>query len=83
LTPKDEYTLETLRAAGLIDDAIAEKAAYLANEKGMDVTEVLEESGMITGEEITRAIAEHYGMEMVSLRDMDLGQHRSTLRYGV
>ena len=74
MTPKDEYTLETLRAAGLIDEAIAEKAAYLADEKGMDVTEVLEESGMITGEEITRAIAEHYGMEMVSLRDMDIEQ---------
>ena len=43
MTPKDEYTLETLRAAGLIDEAIAEKAAYLADEKGMDVTEVLEE----------------------------------------
>ena len=58
----------------MIDEAIAEKAAYLADEKGMDVTEVLEESGMITGEEITRAIAEHYGMEMVSLRDMDIEQ---------
>lgn len=74
MTPKDEYTLETLRAAGLIDEAIAEKAAFMANEKGQDVTEVLEESGMITGEEITRAIAEHYGMEMVSLRDMDISQ---------
>ncbi|MGA0332929.1 MAG: type II secretion system ATPase GspE [Kiritimatiellia bacterium] len=74
MTPKDEYTLETLRAAGLIDNAIAEKAAFLADEKGMDVTEVLEESGMITGEEITRAIAEHYGMEMVSLREMDIDQ---------
>lgn len=74
MTPKDEYTLETLRAAGLIDGAIAEKAAFLADEKGMDVTEVLEESGMITGEEITRAIAAHYGMEMVSLRDMDIDQ---------
>jgi type IV pilus assembly protein PilB len=74
LTPKDEYTLETLRAAGLIDDAIAEKAAYLADEKGMDVSDVLEESGMITGEEITQAIAEHYGMEMVSLRDLDIKQ---------
>jgi general secretion pathway protein E/type IV pilus assembly protein PilB len=74
LTPKDEYTLETLRTAGLIDDAIAEKAAYLADEKGMDVREVLEESGMITVEEITQAIAEHYGMEMVSLRDLDIQQ---------
>ncbi|MDA3875123.1 MAG: ATPase, T2SS/T4P/T4SS family [Kiritimatiellae bacterium] len=74
MTPKDEYTLETLRAAGLIDDAIAEKAAYLADEKGMDVSDVLEESGMITGEEITQAIAEHYGMEMVSLRDLDIKQ---------
>lgn len=74
MTPKDEYTLETLRAAGLIDEAIAEKAAFMASEKGQDVTEILEESGMITGEEITRAIAEHYGMEMVSLRDMDIDQ---------
>ncbi|MEX2606826.1 MAG: ATPase, T2SS/T4P/T4SS family [Kiritimatiellia bacterium] len=74
MTPKDEYTLETLRAAGLIDDAIAEKAAFLADEKGMDVSDVLEESGMITGEEITQAIAEHYGMEMVSLRDLDIKQ---------
>ena len=74
MTPKDEYTLETLRTAGLIDDAIAKKAAYLADEQGMEVTEVLEESGMITGEEITQAIAEHYGMEMVSLRDMDIAQ---------
>ena len=74
MTPKDEYTLETLRSAGLIDQAIAEKAAYLADERGMDVTEVLEESGMITGEEITQAIAEQYGMEMISLRDMDIEQ---------
>jgi general secretion pathway protein E/type IV pilus assembly protein PilB len=74
LTPKDEYTLETLRSAGLIDDAIAEKAAYLATDQGKEVAEVLEESGMITGEEITQAIAEHNGMEMVSLRDMDIAQ---------
>lgn len=74
MTPKDEYTLETLRAAGLIDDAIAEKAAFLADDKGMDVSDVLEESGMITGAEITQAIAEHYGMEMVSLRDLDINQ---------
>lgn len=74
MTPKDEYTLETLRSAGLIDEAIAEKAAYLADDQGKDVAEVLEESGMITGEEITQAIAEHYGMEMVSLRDMDIAQ---------
>jgi len=90
LTPKDEYTLETLRSAGLIDDAIAEKAAFLADERGSDVVEVLEESGMITGEEITRAIAEHYGMEMVSLRDMDIEQEvidampaETARRYGV
>jgi general secretion pathway protein E/type IV pilus assembly protein PilB len=75
LTPKDEYTLETLRSAGLIDQAIAEKAAYLADERGMDVTEVLEESGMITAEEITQAIAEQYGMEMISLRDIDIDQN--------
>lgn len=74
MTPKDEYTLETLRSAGLIDDAIAEKAAFLAEDQGKDVAEVLEESGMITGTEITQAIAEHYGMEMVSLRDMDIEQ---------
>jgi general secretion pathway protein E/type IV pilus assembly protein PilB len=74
LTPKDEYTLETLRSAGLIDEAIAEKAAYLADERGMSVTDVLEESGMITAEEITRTIAEHYGMEMVSLRQVDVEQ---------
>lgn len=74
MTPKDEYTLETLRTAGLIDQAIAEKAAYLADERGMGVVEVLEESGMITAEEITQAIAEQYGMETVSLRDMDIDQ---------
>jgi len=74
LTPKDEYTLETLRSAGLIDQSIAEKAAYLADERGTDVVEVLEESGMITAEEITQAIAEQYGMETVSLREMDIDQ---------
>lgn len=74
MTPKDEYTLETLRSAGLIDQSIAEKAAYLAEERGIDVVEVLEESGMITAEEITQAIAEQYGMETVSLRDMDIDQ---------
>jgi general secretion pathway protein E/type IV pilus assembly protein PilB len=74
VTPKDEYTLETLRSAGLIDQAIADKAAFLAKDQGKDVAEILEESGMITAEEITRAIAEHYGMEMVSLRDTDIGQ---------
>ncbi len=74
MTPKDEYTLETLRSAGLIDQSIAEKAAYLADERGMDVVEVLEESGMITSEEITQAIAEQYGMETVSLRELDIDQ---------
>jgi len=74
LTPQDQYTLETLLMAGIIDSAIADKAAFLADEKGQTVTEVLEDSGMITGEEITRCIAEHYGMEMVSLRDLDIDQ---------
>ncbi len=74
MTPKDEYTLETLQQVGLIDQAIAEKAAYLADERGMSVVDVLEESGMITSDEITRAIAGHYGMEMVSLRDLDIDQ---------
>ncbi len=74
MTPQDQYTLETLLMAGIIDSAIADKAAFLADEKGQTVTEVLEDSGMITGEEITRCIAEHYGMEMVSLRDLDIDQ---------
>lgn len=74
MTPKDEYTLETLRTAGLIDQAIADKAAFLAKDQGKEVAEILEESGMITAEEITQAIAEHYGMETVSLRDTDIEQ---------
>ena len=48
MTPKDEYTLETLLMAGLIDQAIADKAAFLAKDQGKDVAEILEESGMIT-----------------------------------
>lgn len=74
MTPNDEYTLEILHNVGLIDESIAEKAAYLADERGMSVADVLEESGMITQDEITRAMADHYGMEVISLRDMDVDQ---------
>ncbi len=74
MTPNDEYTLETLRRSGVIDDAIAEKAAFLADERGIGVAEVLEESGMITRDEIIRAMAEHYGMEVISLRELDVEQ---------
>ena len=74
MTPNDEYTLETLLQAGMIDDAIAQKASALAEEKGKSVTEVLEDSGMVTSEEITQVMAEHYGMEVVSLREIDVDQ---------
>jgi len=74
LTPNDEYTLETLLQAGMIDQAIADKVAYLVDEKSKTVADVLEESGMVTAGEITRCMAEHYGMETVSLREIDIEQ---------
>lgn len=74
MTPNDEYTLETLLNSGMIDRAIAEKVTFLVDQKGMSVVDVLEESGMITAEEITRCMAEQYGMETVSLRELDVDQ---------
>ena len=74
MTPNDEYTLETLLQAGMIDQAIADKASFLADEKGRTVAEILEEAGMLTLDEITQVMAEQYGMEMVSLRELDVDQ---------
>lgn len=74
MTPNDEYTLETLLQAGMIDQAIADKAAFLADEKGQSVSDILEESGMITAAEIIECMAAHYGMETVSLREIDVDQ---------
>ncbi len=74
MTPNDEYTLETLLRAGMIDQAIADKTAYLVKEKNSTVTEVLEESGMVTAQEILQVMAEQYGMETVSLREIDVDQ---------
>ena len=74
MNPNDEYMLDVLQAQGVIDAAIAKKAAFLADESGTGVAQVLEESGMITREEITRTMAAHYGMEYVALRDIDISQ---------
>lgn len=74
MTPNDEYTLETLLRAGMIDQAIAEKTAFLVKEKNSTVTEILEESGMVTSQEILQVMAEQYGMETVSLREIDVDQ---------
>lgn len=74
MTPNDEYTLETLLNAGVIDHAIAEKASTIARDRNKSVVEVLDESGMITADEITRVMADHYGMEVVNLREIDVDQ---------
>lgn len=72
MTPNDEYILEILQVEGMIDEAIAKKAAFLADERGTGVIDELEESGMVTRDEITQTLAGHYGMEYVTLRDMDI-----------
>jgi type IV pilus assembly protein PilB len=66
----DDTVLEMLSKVGLINDDDITEAKLKSVEQGMGVVESLISSNVITQTDVTKALASHFGMEFISLRDM-------------
>jgi len=69
---KDDYLLETLMDVGLVDAAQVDQFRSEADSKGAGVVDTLVAGGIIQPIDVTRAMAMHFGTEMVELGDLRL-----------
>lgn len=72
MTANDEYIAEILAGVGLITNQQAEEALAWAEKEGKRFSEVLVGDGVATETDILKALANQFGMEMVSLVAMDI-----------
>ncbi|HNS81706.1 MAG TPA: ATPase, T2SS/T4P/T4SS family, partial [Kiritimatiellia bacterium] len=74
MTANDEYIVEILESVGLITRAQAEEALTAAREEDKDVQDVLVEKEMASKLDILKTLAYQFGMETVSLANMEVTQ---------
>jgi len=74
VTANDEYIVEILESVGLITRAQAEEALTAAREEDKDVQDVLVEKEMASKLDILKTLAYQFGMETVSLANMEVTQ---------
>ncbi|MDD2237383.1 MAG: ATPase, T2SS/T4P/T4SS family, partial [Kiritimatiellae bacterium] len=72
MTANDEYILEILESMGLITFEQGREALRLSQEQDKDISDVLEEAEWVTKPEVLKAIASQFGMEVVSLKNVDI-----------
>ena len=70
MATKEDYVAELLLDTGLIDRKQFDEAQEAADHSGRSVTSVLVASGAVTQKDVTKAIANQYGMETISLADL-------------
>jgi len=66
---QDEYVVEILRDFGLVNNDEISHARELAKAEGLGVVEALIKAGYITEADVTKCLATHSGMDVVSLAD--------------
>jgi type IV pilus assembly protein PilB len=75
LSSNDEYVLEILQNAGLIDATVSAKAREISARDGSSAIEVLIESDMVDQVSIMKTLATQFGMEYFpSLKGVDIDQ---------
>ncbi|MGD9873520.1 MAG: type II secretion system ATPase GspE [Kiritimatiellia bacterium] len=74
MTANDEYIVEILESVGLITRAQAEDALTVAREEDKDVQDVLVEQGVAGKLDILKTLAYQFGMETVSLSNVEVTQ---------
>ncbi|MCK5851011.1 MAG: type II secretion system ATPase GspE [Kiritimatiellae bacterium] len=72
MTSNDKYVLEILLENGIVTADQVESARAMIERPGVSVVDALVEHDLVLEEDILSALADHFGMEMVSLRDQEI-----------
>ena len=72
MTSNDEYVLELLQRNGVVSPEQAEHARGLAGTNGTTAVDQLVHEGYLRESEILNTIAAEFGMQIVSLQDVDI-----------
>lgn len=72
MTANDDYIAEILASVGLISNQQAEEALAWSEKEGKRLSDVLVRDGIATELDILKALANQFGMEMVSLSAMEI-----------
>jgi len=72
LTANDDYIAEILASVGLITNQQAEEALAWSEKEGKRLSDVLVRDGIATDLDILKALANQFGMEMVSLSALEI-----------
>ncbi len=72
MTANDEYVLEILESMGLITYEQGREALQISQEQDKDINDVLDGAGWVSKTEILKAVANQFGMEVVSLKNVDI-----------
>ena len=72
MTGNDEYIVEILEGVGLISAAEGEDALQWARKEDKGVVDIIAARGHVAKLDIVKALASQFGMEVISLRGMDI-----------
>lgn len=72
MTANDEYILEILESMGLITNEQGREALQISQQQDKDINDILEQLGWVSRQEILKAVANQFGMEVVSLKNVDI-----------
>jgi len=72
LTANDDYIVEILQDAGLIDQAKGVASLEVARKDNRDVIDVLSDDDTLPKADIMKALADQFGMETISLTGLDI-----------
>ncbi|MCF7838042.1 MAG: type II secretion system ATPase GspE [Candidatus Marinimicrobia bacterium] len=74
MTANDEYIAEILESVGLITTEQGRDAVEAARSSQKDLVDVLDESGVVSRLNVLKALANQFGMEVISLQGQDISQ---------
>jgi general secretion pathway protein E/type IV pilus assembly protein PilB len=74
LASNDQFVLEILQDVGLIDKEQATKAEFMSGGTGKGLVDTLVEMGAVTRGDVTRALANQFGMDTIDLEEVRVEQ---------
>jgi type IV pilus assembly protein PilB len=75
LTSNDEYVLEILQGSGKLTPEQIDEARHAITQTGVTAVDVLVDKAILSEQEILETIADHLGMQFVSLKGLDIQHH--------
>ena len=72
LTSNDQYVLEIMQEHGLVSDAQIEEAQGSIMQAGTSTVEVLIDRDVLDEDEVMQVLAEQFGMQKLSMKDVDV-----------